>query len=380
MLYLKYRWSPFYHVFGRLAMRGIRFRYGALALVLVSVLLLPGMAEADSGTRYIVRSGDGLGSIARTYGVSISSIMQANGLSNPDFIWAGETLIIPGASGGGGGAAGGTGNSSAGSGGTYVVQLGDTLGDIAASHGVTVAALIRANGIDNPDMLYSGQRLVIPGGATSSSSQIGSSSSASSASSSSSGGSGYYTVKSGDTLGNVAARYSTSAAAIARTNGLTSPDMIYTGMKLRIPGSNSSNTSNARPAPKATGQGTRFVASISQQHCWLYEGSTVVYSWACSTGRAGAPTVPGSYRIQSKIPRAYGSAWNFWMPYWLGIYWAGSTENGIHGFPSDAGTGVKVWTSRIGTPVTYGCILLSDTNAKTLYDMAWIGMPVIITR
>jgi len=361
-------------------MRGIRFRCGAVALVLVSILLLPGMAAADSGARYIVRSGDSLGSIAQAYGVSISSIMQANGLTDPDFVWAGQTLIIPGASGGSGGAASGAGSSSAGSGGVYVVHLGDTLGDIAAGHGVSVAALVRANGLDNPDMLYAGQRLVIPGGATSSSSQSGSSSSASSGSSSSSSGSGYYTVKSGDTLGKIAARYNTSAAAIARTNGLTSPDVIYTGMRLRIPGSSSGSTSSTSSAPKATGQGTRFVASISQQHCWLYQRSTVVYSWGCSTGRAGAPTVPGSYRVQSKIPRAYGSAWNFWMPYWLGIYWAGSTENGIHGFPSDAATGVKVWTSRIGTPVTYGCILLSDTNAKTLYDMAWIGMPVIITR
>src|SRR5450759_1121870 len=151
-------------------MRGIRFRCGAVALVLVSILLLTGMAAADSGARYIVRSGDSLGSIAQAYGVSISSIMQANGLTDPDFVWAGQTLIIPGASGGSGGAASGAGSSSAGSGGVYVVHLGDTLGDIAAGHGVSVAALIRANALDNPDMLYAGQRLVIPGGATSSSS------------------------------------------------------------------------------------------------------------------------------------------------------------------------------------------------------------------
>ena len=68
------------------------------------------------------------------------------------------------------------------------------------------------------------------------------------------------------------------------------------------------------------------------------------------------------------------------MPNWLGIYWAGSTENGIHGLPSSAATGVKVWANQVGTPVTYGCILLSDAHAKTLYDLAWIGMPVIIKR
>jgi LysM repeat protein len=352
-------------------MRVMRFRHGAVALVLVLLLAFPGSAAAGSGTRYTVRSGDSLGSIAQAYGVSVSAIMQANGLTNPDFIWAGETLIIPTGSGGAGNAGTG-GGGSAGSGGVYVVQLGDTLGDIAKANGISTSALIKANNLDNPDMLYAGQRLVIPGAGKLSSSSAGSSSTSS--------GSGYYTVKPGDTLGAIAARYNTTAAAIARTNGLSSPDLIYTGMKLRIPASSGTTTAKASSAPKVSGTGTRFVASISQQHCWLYQGSTVVYSWGCSTGRAGAPSVPGSYRIQSKMPRAYGSAWNFWMPYWLGIYWAGSTENGIHGFPYDRNTGVKVWTSRIGTPVTYGCILLADPNAKTLYDMAWIGMPVIITR
>jgi rare lipoprotein A len=44
-------------------------------------------------------------------------------------------------------------------GGTYVVQRGDTLGGIAAQLGTTVEYLAAANGIANPDLIYSGQTL-----------------------------------------------------------------------------------------------------------------------------------------------------------------------------------------------------------------------------
>jgi lipoprotein-anchoring transpeptidase ErfK/SrfK len=45
----------------------------------------------------------------------------------------------------------------------YVVQSGDTLADIAALQGVSIRSLMQANGIDDADLVYSGQHLVIPG-------------------------------------------------------------------------------------------------------------------------------------------------------------------------------------------------------------------------
>ena len=45
----------------------------------------------------------------------------------------------------------------------YVVQAGDSLGGIASRFGVTLEALIQANGLTNPDFLFAGQRLTIPG-------------------------------------------------------------------------------------------------------------------------------------------------------------------------------------------------------------------------
>jgi lipoprotein-anchoring transpeptidase ErfK/SrfK len=75
---------------------------------------------------------------------------------------------------------------------------------------------------------------------------------------------------------------------------------------------------------------------------------------------------------------AYGSEWDIWMPFWLGIYWVGGSENGIHGLPWDASTGTETWAGLVGTRITYGCVMLDDVNAKTLYEMAYLGMPVII--
>ena len=46
---------------------------------------------------------------------------------------------------------------------TYVVQAGDTLGAIAARYGTTVAALASLNGLTNPNLIYVGQRLALPG-------------------------------------------------------------------------------------------------------------------------------------------------------------------------------------------------------------------------
>ena len=54
------------------------------------------------------------------------------------------------------------------------------------------------------------------------------------------------------------------------------------------------------------------------------------------------------------------------MPYWLGLYYAGNTENGIHGLPYNKKTGRRTWEGLVGTPITFGCIMLDDANAKTL--------------
>ena len=178
-------------------------------------------------------------------------------------------------------------------------------------------------------------------------------------------------MQAGDTLGQIANRYGTTVAAIVAANDLPSANNIGVGQRLII-------SKGGGSAPVTAVRPTKFVVSISQQRCWLYAGESLIAKWVCSTGRRSFPHSPGTYRIQSKLPKAWGSRWGFWMPYWLGIYWAGASENGIHGLPWNAKTGVQVWSGSVGKPITYGCVMLDNVNAKMLYNMAWIGMPVII--
>lgn len=93
---------------------------------------------------------------------------------------------------------------------TYVVQRGDTLGTIAALHGVSISALKTSNRLTS-DKILVGQKLHIP--AT---------------------GGGLYTVRAGDTLGSIALRNGVTLTALKSRNQLTS-DTILIGQKLIIP-------------------------------------------------------------------------------------------------------------------------------------------------
>jgi len=121
-----------------------------------------------------------------------------------------------------------------------------------------------------------------------------------------------------------------------------------------------------------------IVVSISQQHVYAYQGGVLVYSFVASTG-SGNSTRTGTFSILDKIPKAYGSTWNFWMPDWMGIYYAGDLEDGFHSLPL-LRNGKRLWGDSIGTPVTYGCIVLGIQDSETLYDWAEIGTTVQIKR
>lgn len=97
---------------------------------------------------------------------------------------------------------------------TYTVRSGDTLSSIAAKFGTSYQALASLNGIANPNLIYVGQVLRVNGSANT--------------------GSVYYTVRAGDNLSAIAARYGTSYQAIAALNGLANPNLIYAGQTLKI--------------------------------------------------------------------------------------------------------------------------------------------------
>ena len=109
------------------------------------------------------------------------------------------------------------GSSSSSSSSTYTVVSGDTLSGIGSKLGVNWKDIANANGISSPYTIYPGQKLIIPG-----------------KSNSSSNSSVTYTVKSGDTLSEIAKKYNTTVNKIASDNGITNINLIYVGQKLII--------------------------------------------------------------------------------------------------------------------------------------------------
>ena len=120
----------------------------------------------------------------------------------------------------------------------------------------------------------------------------------------------------------------------------------------------------------------RIVVRISEQHLYAYQGDTLVQSYVISTGAENSTQI-GSFPILDKIPEAWSDPWGFWMPDWLGIYWAGSTENGIHALPV-LSNGNVIWEDALGTPISHGCVVLNPADAQSLYDWADIGTQVDI--
>ena len=143
---------------------GLRARRGWRWAVLLLLLATSGLASpgatsvygapnAAEPATYVVGWGDTLSVIAGRYGTTVSAIAQANGVTNPNLIYVGQRLTIPGTS-----------STPATGSGLYVVQRGDTLSAIAVRHQTTVQQLVQMNGITNPNFIAVGQRLAVPQG------------------------------------------------------------------------------------------------------------------------------------------------------------------------------------------------------------------------
>jgi lipoprotein-anchoring transpeptidase ErfK/SrfK len=130
------------------------------------------------------------------------------------------------------------------------------------------------------------------------------------------------------------------------------------------------------PNPGSYSGAKYILVDLSEQHMYVYDGDSMIYSFVASTGINNATRV-GTFAVQSKIPNAYGSTWNIWMPNWLGIYWAGGLENGIHALPI-LPNGATLWEGYLGRPVSSGCVVLGTYEAGLLYDWAEIGTTVEI--
>ena len=166
------------------------------------ILVLPSSTNDDnSGNTYTVKLGDSLWSIANKYNTTVNELKSLNNLSS-DVLQIGQVLNVP--------------SNSVSVGNTYTVKSGDSLWSIANKYNTTVSNLKSLNNLSS-DVLQIGQVLNVPSNSVS----MGNT----------------YTVKSGDSLWNVANRYGISVAELKSLNNLSS-DVLQIGQVLNVPSSN----------------------------------------------------------------------------------------------------------------------------------------------
>ena len=132
-----------------------------IALVLMALLVTPSVASAAPAQRWggychWVQVGENVYRIGLQYGVSPWSIAAANGLTNLNYIRAGDCLVIPG------------GYSPSpypypyGCPYGHRVAPGENLYRIGLRYGASMWSIARANGLYNLNVIYAGQCLYIP--------------------------------------------------------------------------------------------------------------------------------------------------------------------------------------------------------------------------
>ena len=134
-------------------------------LLSIMVVLSLGATAVLAQQIHIVQRGDNLFRIAQQYGRTMQEIAQANGMSEPYVIHAGNQIIIP-APGGAAQApepAPAEAPAAQPATGTYTVQRGDSLAIIGAKFNINYFELAELNGISDPDVLSVGQVLQVPG-------------------------------------------------------------------------------------------------------------------------------------------------------------------------------------------------------------------------
>lgn len=180
-----------------------------------------------------------------------------------------------------------------------------------------------------------------------------------------------YTVGPGDRLNTIAARFGMPPGLIAEANPGVDLNWLRVGQELIIP-------SQDLLTPYLPVRGKRIVVSIPEQRMRVYENDMLIYEWPVSTGIADSPTYTGVFQVLSKEENAYASQWNLWMPHFLAVYRAGGeVYNGIHALPI-LSSGRRLWAGLLGSPASYGCIILGIEEAQTLYNWAEMGVVVVI--
>jgi LysM repeat protein len=234
-------------------------------------LVIPGLSQPTTSTDVVnpliagtpitheVTYGDTLEAIATKYGTTVDLILKGNNIVNANYISPGLTLNIWSSSAADAETAGAAVSGAGGQNVTHTIKRGEILARIAQEYGVSVADLIRANNLSNPDRIMAGQQLIIPG---------------------------------------------VSAEVAARQQAID-----YAALQ----GTNYDRGLVSHPEP-AIKTGKFILVDLSESMTYAFQDGKMVYSALVSTGLPATPTVVGQFRIYIRYEAQTMSGPGYYLP------------------------------------------------------------------
>ena len=277
-----------------------------VAAALTLSALMPLQAGAASIT---VKAGDTISGLADRYGVSVKSLMKANGIQNSNHVEVGQTLRLP---------SGARGVVSAGKG-RHTVRGGDTLGGIAARYRVSERDLIAINSLPSADHVEVGQTLKLPTSAVlpkpkpvakAKPTPIKANPNATA-----------HTVARGQTLTQIARAYEVPVASLIDLNTINDPNKVTIGTKLMLRETPRPETSESfSTSVSTTVQTSSKPAAKPVLTATASQPAKSVQSKPVQAKPAAAKTAATKKAVEAKSVEAKPAAWRTYGP--LQVDWS----------------------------------------------------------
>ena len=256
----------------------------------------------------------------------------------------------------------------------YTVRPGDTLLRLAAKHGISLPRPVAVNGFSSGEWRKVGQDPLAPRAPASQPENPLSALQPAPPVARMQPGRNHpavHIVQTGELLADIAQGYGVNPAAMARLNNLQNDSALESGRALRIPSANAlellegiERRLNRARYPTRT---ERWIeVDLNEQVAIAYEGATPVKAFIISSGVSDTPTVTGTFRIWSKVAvqdmRGGNRA--------AGTYYHLKDVRNVQYFYKNYAFHGAYWHSNFGTPMSRGCINMTDEDARWLFDWA----------